>query len=93
MVTLNRNIKQEERFSDNEIFKLFSKKSYAKLTSREKVAFAKIVSECEETDIQELFDANVVSKDVFFHLLSASPLALFSSFGLSQTNASKDHHV
>ena len=43
MVTLNRNIKQEERFSDNEIFKLFSKKSYAKLTSREKVAFAKIV--------------------------------------------------
>ena len=93
MVTLNRNIKQEERFSDNEIFKLFSKKSYAKLTSREKVAFAKIVRECEESDIQELFDANVVSKDIFFHLLGASPLAPFSSFGLNQANASRDHHV
>ena len=93
MVTLNRNIKQEERFSDNEIFKLFSKKSYAKLTSREKVAFAKILRECEEGDIQELFDANVVSKDIFFHLLGASPLAPFSSFSLNQTNASSDYHV
>lgn len=85
MIILNRNIKQEERFSDNEIFKLFSKKSYAKLTTREKVAFAKIVRECEESDIQELFDAKVVSKEGFLHLLGASPLAPFSPFGSNQT--------
>lgn len=76
---------RNDGFSDNEIFKLFSKKSYAKLTSREKVAFAKIVRECEEGDIQELFDANVVSKDVFFHLLGASPLAPFIKCAIMTT--------
>lgn len=77
MVMLNRNIKPEERFSDNEIFKLFSKKSYAKLTAREKVAFAKMVRECEESDLQALFEAHVVSQEAFLHLLNASPLAPF----------------
>ncbi len=87
MILLNRNIKQEEHFSDNEIFKLFSKKSYAKLTSREKVAFAKIVRECEEEELSELFNENIVSKEAFSHLLSASPLAIFSSFPPSQSNS------
>ena len=77
MVMLNRNIKPEERFSDNEIFKLFSKKSYAKLTAREKVAFAKMVRECEESDLGELFEAHVVSQEAFLHLLNASQLAPF----------------
>ena len=40
MVILNRNIKHEEWFSDHEIFKLFTKKNYAELTPREKVALA-----------------------------------------------------
>ena len=75
MVIFNRNIKHEERFSDNEIFKLFSKKSYSKLTARERVAFAKIVRECEEEEINDLFNEGVVSKEAFLHLLSASPLA------------------
>ena len=75
MVILNRNIKQEERFSDNEIFKLFSKKSYSKLTPRERVAFAKIVRECEEEELNDLFNEGIVSKEAFLHLLGASPLA------------------
>lgn len=93
MVILNRNIKQEERFSDNEVFKLFSKKSYAKLTSRERVAFAKIVRECEDNDLNELFNEDVVSKEAFFHLLKASPLASFSALAMSQNNLSRTHHV
>ena len=80
LVILNRNIKQEEHFSDNEIFKLFSKKSYAKLTPREKVAFAKIVRECEEDDIDKIFDTNVATKEGFLHLLSGSPLSQFTAF-------------
>ena len=73
MVILNRNIKHEEWFSDHEIFKLFTKKNYAELTPREKVAFAKIVRECEEEELNELFDENSVSKEVFLQLLSDSP--------------------
>ena len=91
MVILNRNIKQEERFSDHEIFKLFSKKSYAKLTSRERVAFAKIIRECEENELNELFNEDVVSKESFLHLLGASPLGLF--FALSDDMHSRTHHV
>lgn len=93
MVILNRNIKQEERFSDNEIFKLFSKKSYAKLTARERVAFAKIVRECEEEDLNDLFNEGVVSKEAFLHLLRASPLASFSSLAVSQNTLSRTRHV
>ena len=93
MIILNRNIKQEERFSDNEIFKLFSKKSYVKLTVREKVAFAKIVRECEENDIQELFDANVISKERFLHLLGASPLAPFSEFYQDNKSLTKEKNL
>ena len=94
MVILNRNIKQEEYFNDNEIFKLFSKKSYTKLTARERVAFAKIVRECEENDLNELFNEDVVSKEAFLHLLGASPLAPFSAFALSTTTTlSRTHHV
>jgi len=93
MVILNRNIKQEERFSDNEIFKLFSKKSYTKLTARERVAFAKIVRECEESDLNELFNEDVVSKEAFLHLLGASPLAPFSAFALSNNTLSRIRHV
>lgn len=86
LVILNRNIKQEEHFSDNEIFKLFSKKSYSKLTPREKVAFAKIVRECEEDDINELFDTHVVTKEIFLHLLSGSPLSQFTAFNYNTTS-------
>lgn len=93
LIILNRNIKQEERFSDNEIFKLFSKKSYAKLTAREKVAFAKIVRECEEEELNELFNEGVVSKEAFLHLLSASPLASFSSLAVSHNTLSRTRHV
>lgn len=93
MVILNRNIKQEEHFNDNEIFKLFSKKSYAKLTARERVAFAKIVRECEESDLNELFNEDVVSKEAFLHLLGASPLAPFSAFALSNNTLSRARHV
>jgi len=93
MVILNRNIKQEEYFNDNEIFKLFSKKSYAKLTARERVAFAKIVRECEESDLNELFNEDVVSKEAFLHLLGASPLAPFSALALSNNTLSRTRHV
>lgn len=93
LVILNHNIKQEEHFNDNEIFKLFSKKSYAKLTTRERVAFAKIVRECEEEELNELFNEDVVSKEAFLHLLSASPLASFSSLALSHNTYSRTRHV
>ena len=93
MVILNRNITREEHFSDHEIFKLFSKKSYAKLTPRETVAFAKIIRECEEHDLQELFDANVVSKEAFLHLVQASPLAAFSASGLLINRISRPPYV
>ena len=92
MVILNHNIKQEEHFNDNEIFKLFSKKSYAKLTPRERVAFAKIVRECEDHDLQELFDINVVSPEAFFHLLNASPLVPFLALMPCQNGLSKTHY-
>ena len=93
MVILNRNIKQEEHFNDNEIFKLFSKKSYAKLTARERVAFAKIVRECEEEELNDLFNEGIVSKEAFLHLLGASPLAPFSAFALSNNTLSRIRHV
>jgi len=92
MIILNRHIKQEEHFSDNEVFKLFSKKSYAKLTARERVAFAKIVHECENHDLQELFDRNVVSKEVFFHLLNASPLVPFLALMPCRNGLSRTHY-
>ena len=57
------------------------------------MAFAKIVRECEENDIQELFDAKVVSKEGFLHLLSASPLVPFAPFGFTQNNLSRVHNV
>jgi hypothetical protein len=93
MVILNRNIKQEEHFNDNEIFKLFSKKSYAKLTARERVAFAKIVRECEESDLNDLFNEGIVSKEIFLHLLGASPLAPFSALTVPHNTLAKIRHV
>lgn len=93
MVILNRNIKQEERFSDNEIFKLFSKKSYAKLTARERVAFAKIVRECEEEELSDLFNEGVITKEGFLHLLGASPLVPFSALVVSHNTLSRTRHV
>ena len=93
LVILNRNIKQEEHFSDNEIFKLFSKKSYAKLTARERVAFAKIVRECEEEELNELFNEGVVSQKAFLHFLGASPLAQFSARTVSHNPLVRTHPV
>jgi hypothetical protein len=55
------------------------------------VAFAKIVRECEENELNELFNEDVVSKESFLHLLGASPLGLF--FALSDDMHSRTHHV
>jgi len=93
MVMLNRNLKPEEQFSDTEIFKLFSKKSYAKLTSRERIVFAKIVRECDAEELNALFNEGVVTKEAFLHLLNASPLASLSLLEVFHNILSSTHHV
>lgn len=84
LTLLNRNIKEKEQFKNDEIFKLFSKKSYAKLTPRERVAFAKMVRELDDETLTQLFSHKVTTPKAFLHLFHGSPFAkldAFSSFG------------
>lgn len=82
LTLLNRNIKETEQFKNDEIFKLFSKKSYAKLTSREQVAFAKLVREIDDDDetLAELFSHKVTTQKAFLHLFHGSPFAKLDAF-------------
>lgn len=81
LTLLNRNIKETEYFKNDEIFKLFSKKSYAKLSPREQVAFAKIVRELDDDEIlAQLFSHKVTTKKAFLHLFHGSPFAKLDAF-------------
>jgi len=80
LTLLNRNIKEEDKFKNDEIFKLFSKKSYAKLTARERVAFAKLVRELEDETLAELFSHKVTTQKTFLHLFHGSPFAKLDAF-------------
>ena len=81
LTLLNRNIKEIEQFKNDEIFKLFSKKSYAKLTSRERVAFAKLVRELDDDEtLAQLFSHKVTTQKAFLHLFHGSPFAKLDAF-------------
>lgn len=81
LTLLNRNIKEKEQFKNDEIFKLFSKKSYAKLTSRECVAFAKLVRELNDDEtLAQLFSHKVTTQKAFLHLFHGSPFAKLDAF-------------
>lgn len=81
LTRLNRNIKEEEQFKNDEIFKLFSKKSYAKLTMRERVAFAKVVREVDTYELlQEFYAHKITTQKAFLHLFHGSPFAKLDAF-------------
>jgi succinate dehydrogenase flavin-adding protein (antitoxin of CptAB toxin-antitoxin module) len=80
LTLLNRNIKEEELFTNDEIFKLFSKKSYAKLTPRERVAFAKLVRELDDETLTQLFSHKVTTPKAFLHLFNGSAFAKLDAF-------------
>lgn len=80
LTLLNRNIKEEKQFKNDEIFKLFSKKSYTKLTSRERVAFAKLVRELDDETLAQLFSHKVTTPKAFLHLFYGSPFAKLDAF-------------
>lgn len=80
LTLLNRNIKDEEQFKNDEIFKLFSKKSYAKLTPRERVAFAKMVRELDDETLTQLFSHKVTTPKAFLHLFNGSAFTKLDAF-------------
>ena len=91
LTLLNRNIKAQEHFHNDEIFKLFSKKSYAKLTPRERVAFAKLVRELDEnTSLSQLFSHNITTPKAFLHLFHGSPFAKLTAFSSLASTLAKE---
>lgn len=91
LTLLNRNIKEEEQFKNDEIFKLFSKKSYAKLTARERVAFAKLIRELDDDEtLAQLFSHKVTTQKAFLHLFHGSPFAKLDTFSLFEARLTRE---
>jgi len=90
---LNRNIAKEYQFTASELYRCFKKKSYLRLTQREKIIISRLFKEGDIDDAKEVSRVLNIAYENIQHLFESSPYVNVNGFDLWLNTFGIQRHV